>query len=261
MVIPATSDVSVKFVSEGNFSILNAKGVILCTVCYFTHCTGTISGSIKFREVSFSYPSRPVTPDLKNLSLDVPALVCGKRTLIQLVQRFHDPDTGSVQQDGDNVKDLNFGRLKIHILIVVVQFNLTIRENICSWAIRQYQILTLRRLARRRPIMPSISSISWQTSEIGRQVELMASADGLYYTLVSRQLEAEKMTERSFRGDSFDESRPTEWRDRNENRKEEINWMSSAFQWEEWKKPNETLTEGKWPEMIIVWLVREAPFK
>ena len=27
-----------------------------------------------------------------------------------MVQRFHDPDTGSVQQDGDNVKDLNPGK-------------------------------------------------------------------------------------------------------------------------------------------------------
>ena len=242
MVIPATSDVSVKFVSEGNFSILNAKGVILCTVCYFTHCTGTISGSIKFRDVSFSFPSRPVAPDLKTLVWMCP---------LWFVARGR---SSSWFKDFTILTQALFSRME-------TTSRTSMRENICSWAIRQYQILTLRRLARRRPILPSISSISWQTSEIGRQVELMASADGLYYTSVSRQLEAEKMTERSFRGDSFDESRPTEWRDRNENRKEEINWMSSAFQWEEWKKPNETLTEGKWPEMIIVWLVREAsPF-
>ena len=88
---------------------------------------GTISGSIKFRNVSFSYPSRPDTPILKNLSLDVPAgktiaLVgpsgCGKSTLIQLVQRFYDPDEGSVQLDGDNIKDLNLGWLRNHVGIV-----------------------------------------------------------------------------------------------------------------------------------------------
>ena len=104
---------------------------------------GTISGSIKFRNVSFSYPSRPDTPILKNLNLDVPAgktiaLVgpsgCGKSTLIQLVQRFYDPDEGSVQLDGDNIKDLNLGWLRNHVGIVgqePVLFNLTIRENIC----------------------------------------------------------------------------------------------------------------------------------
>ena len=104
---------------------------------------GTISGSIKFRDVSFSYPSRPDSPVLKNLSLDVPAgktiaLVgssgCGKSTLTQLVQRFYDPDAGSVQLDGDNIKDLNLGWLRNHIGVVgqePVLFNLTIRENIC----------------------------------------------------------------------------------------------------------------------------------
>ena len=104
---------------------------------------GAISGSIKFREVSFSYPSRPNVPILKNLSLDVPAgktiaLVgssgCGKSTLIQLVQRFYDPAAGSVLLDGDNLKDLNLGWLRNNIGVVgqePVLFNLTIRENIC----------------------------------------------------------------------------------------------------------------------------------
>ena len=104
---------------------------------------GAITGSIKFREVSFSYPSRPNVPILKNLSLDVPAgktiaLVgssgCGKSTLIQLVQRFYDPAAGSVLLDGDNLKDVNLGWLRNNIGVVgqePVLFNLTIRENIC----------------------------------------------------------------------------------------------------------------------------------
>merc|ERR1712037_714334 len=52
---------------------------------------------------------------------------------IQLVQRFYDPEVGSVKVDGINIKDLNIGWLRDHIGIVgqePVLFDLTIRENI-----------------------------------------------------------------------------------------------------------------------------------
>ena len=43
---------------------------------------------------------------------------CGKSTCIQLVQRFYDPELGSVKVDGINIKDLNIGWLRDHIGIV-----------------------------------------------------------------------------------------------------------------------------------------------
>ena len=101
-----------------------------------------INASIKFKNISFSYPSRPDAPILDNLSLEVEAgktiaLVgssgCGKSTLIQLLQRFYDPDQGIVELDGKNIKDLNLGWLRDNIGIVgqePVLFDLTIRENI-----------------------------------------------------------------------------------------------------------------------------------
>ena len=37
---------------------------------------------------------------------------CGKSTVIQLVQRFYDPDSGTVEVDGDDIRDLNLGALR-----------------------------------------------------------------------------------------------------------------------------------------------------
>ncbi|XP_023776219.1 multidrug resistance protein 1-like isoform X1 [Cyanistes caeruleus] len=62
-------------------------------------------GEIEFRNIHFSYPSRPDVKILKGLNLKVQtgktiALVgasgCGKSTTVQLLQRFYDPDQGEV---------------------------------------------------------------------------------------------------------------------------------------------------------------------
>lgn len=62
-----------------------------------------IKGGINFRDVHFSYPSRPEKPILQGLSLSIPAgktvaLVgssgCGKSTVISLVSRFYDTSRG-----------------------------------------------------------------------------------------------------------------------------------------------------------------------
>ena len=71
--------------------------------------------------MSFSYPSRPAAPVLTSLSLTIPAgrttaLVgasgSGKSTVIQLLQRFYDPDSGSVTVDQVNMKDLSLDWLR-----------------------------------------------------------------------------------------------------------------------------------------------------
>ena len=56
---------------------------------------------------------------------------CGKSTCIQLLQRFYDPDSGSVLIYGNNLKDLNVGWLRDNVGVVgQVLFDCTIRENI-----------------------------------------------------------------------------------------------------------------------------------
>lgn len=66
-----------------------------------TKCQGKIS----FQNVFFNYPSRPDVKVLQDVNLtintgEVVALVgasgCGKSTCIQLIQRFYDPDQGTV---------------------------------------------------------------------------------------------------------------------------------------------------------------------
>ena len=117
-----------------------------------------MKGDIKFNNIFFNYPSRKDVKILQGFNLDVPrgktiALVgssgCGKSTCIQLIQRFYDPESGSVEVDGHNIKDLNIGWLRDHIGVVgesnalmnflltffasgqePVLFDLTIRENI-----------------------------------------------------------------------------------------------------------------------------------
>ncbi|KAJ2334096.1 hypothetical protein GGI00_002013, partial [Coemansia sp. RSA 2681] len=93
--------------------------------------TGTkverVRGEISFRDVHFSYPSRPDVPVLKGFSLEIQpgqkvALVgesgCGKSTTIGLIERFYDPAHGDVFIDGANIKDLNIGSLRQRIGIV-----------------------------------------------------------------------------------------------------------------------------------------------
>ena len=64
-----------------------------------------IKGHIRLKGVKFAYPTRNDVTILKNFSLAVEpgqtvALVgpsgCGKSTVINLIQRFYDPEEGSV---------------------------------------------------------------------------------------------------------------------------------------------------------------------
>ncbi|XP_067649961.1 ATP-dependent translocase ABCB1-like [Haliotis asinina] len=102
-----------------------------------------VLGDIDFRDVGFTYPTRPDTQILKGFNLRVPkgkivALVgpsgCGKSTTIQLLQRFYDPNDGQILLDGVDIRNFNIGWLRQHIGIVSqepVLFATTIADNIC----------------------------------------------------------------------------------------------------------------------------------
>ncbi|NXN44428.1 MDR1 protein, partial [Rhinoptilus africanus] len=99
-------------------------------------------GEIEFRNIHFSYPSRPDVKILKGLNLKVQtgktiALVgasgCGKSTTVQLLQRFYDPVQGEITLDGRDIRTLNVKWLRENIGIVSqepVLFATTIAENI-----------------------------------------------------------------------------------------------------------------------------------
>ncbi|XP_029444667.1 multidrug resistance protein 1-like isoform X2 [Rhinatrema bivittatum] len=101
-----------------------------------------IKGDIEFSNVHFTYPSRTEVLVLKGLNLKVHngqtvALVgssgCGKSTTVQLIQRFYDPENGTITIDGQDIRNLNIRYLREIIGVVSqepVLFDTTIAENI-----------------------------------------------------------------------------------------------------------------------------------
>ncbi|RUS77640.1 hypothetical protein EGW08_014600 [Elysia chlorotica] len=102
----------------------------------------TLTGNISLKDVHFTYPSRLDVKVLKGLNLTVPAgktvaLVgqsgCGKSTVVQLLQRFYDPDAGQVCLDGVDIREINTKWLRQNVSIVgqePVLFATTIGENV-----------------------------------------------------------------------------------------------------------------------------------
>jgi ATP-binding cassette, subfamily B, bacterial len=101
-----------------------------------------VSGSIRFDNVSFHYPSRPDSAALANFSLEVAsgetvAFVgpsgAGKSTTFQLLLRFYDPDAGKVLIDDRRLADLRPEDIRAQIGLVpqeTVLFGASARENI-----------------------------------------------------------------------------------------------------------------------------------
>ena len=99
-------------------------------------------GEVRFTEVDFSYPSRPDSQVLDQLSLHVAseqslALVGqsggGKSTVAALLQRMYDPSEGEVSLDGRPLKTLNTDWLRSQIAVVSQEpqlFATTIEENL-----------------------------------------------------------------------------------------------------------------------------------
>jgi ATP-binding cassette subfamily B protein len=99
-------------------------------------------GALRFRDVSFHYPSRPDTAALNRIELDIApgetlALVgpsgAGKSTMLQLLLRFYDPATGSIELDGINIASTDPVALRGQIGLVpqdTMLFGTSARENI-----------------------------------------------------------------------------------------------------------------------------------
>ena len=100
------------------------------------------AGSITFNHVSFAYSDNPDLPILTDISLEVQpgevlALVgpsgAGKTTLVNLIPRFFDPQTGQVLINGQDLRDLKLTGLREQIGIVpqeTLLFGGSVRENI-----------------------------------------------------------------------------------------------------------------------------------
>ena len=99
-------------------------------------------GAIKLERVSFAYPSRRGQPVLTEVELDInPGEViavvgpsgAGKSTILSLLYRFYDVDSGRVTLDGVDIRELKLADLRRALAMVAqepVLFSGTIRDNI-----------------------------------------------------------------------------------------------------------------------------------
>ncbi|KAG6769772.1 hypothetical protein POTOM_025434 [Populus tomentosa] len=102
----------------------------------------SVTGLVALKNIDFAYPSRPDARILNNFSLNVPAgktiaLVgssgSGKSTVVSLIERFYDPNSGQVLLDGHDIKTLKLRWLRQQIGLVSQEpalFATTIKENI-----------------------------------------------------------------------------------------------------------------------------------
>ncbi|MBW3242941.1 ATP-binding cassette domain-containing protein [Epibacterium sp. DP7N7-1] len=101
-----------------------------------------VRGELTFDNVSFTYPSRPDTSALDQVNLTIQpgetvAFVgpsgAGKTTIIQMIQRFYDPQSGEVRLDGVPLTALMRDAFRRHIALVPqdpIIFAATARDNI-----------------------------------------------------------------------------------------------------------------------------------
>lgn len=100
------------------------------------------TGSVKFDNVCFRYPNSAGRPVLENVSFEVKkgeniaiigATGSGKSSLVNLIPRFYDADSGEVLIDGVNVKDYDLENLRHRIAFVLQKtelFSGTVADNI-----------------------------------------------------------------------------------------------------------------------------------
>ena len=99
-------------------------------------------GRVEFRDVSFSYPGSGGDPVLSHISLTVEpgetlailgSTGSGKSTLVNLIPRFYDVDSGQVLVDGVDVREYPLEELRGRIAIALQKselFSASIGENI-----------------------------------------------------------------------------------------------------------------------------------
>jgi ATP-binding cassette subfamily B protein len=99
-------------------------------------------GSLSFRNVTFRYPARPETAALRDFTLEIEpgetiAIVgpsgAGKSTIFQLVERFYDPQGGTIRIDGVPLTSADPADIRSRIALVPqdgVLFSANARDNL-----------------------------------------------------------------------------------------------------------------------------------
>jgi ATP-binding cassette subfamily B protein len=119
----------------------------------------TIQGAVKLDSITFAYNQRETT--IRNLSLKIPAgqtiaivgaTGSGKSTLVKLLLRFYELQSGRILVDGIDIQDIALADLRRAIGLVsqdVFLFHGTVRENIAYGSIDSTleQIITAAKIA------------------------------------------------------------------------------------------------------------------
>lgn len=104
----------------------------------------TVNGDIDFKGLTFAYPLRPEAMVLRNVTFNVPAGTTtaivgasgsGKSSLVNLLERFYEPNSGIILLDGCPIEELNLRWLRQQIALVdqePVLFTATVRDNIAK---------------------------------------------------------------------------------------------------------------------------------
>ncbi len=97
-------------------------------------------GAVELRQVTFSYEGSPFRIDKLSLAVQPKEKVaivgpsgCGKTTIINLVMRFFDPESGEVLLDGIDLRKIALTSLRRQVSLVDQEpllFSMSIRENI-----------------------------------------------------------------------------------------------------------------------------------
>jgi ABC-type multidrug transport system fused ATPase/permease subunit len=102
----------------------------------------SLAGTISYRDVHFSYPTRTDIEVLKGINLDIVpgskvALVgasgSGKTTMVALLQRFYKLEMGRIEINGQSINEIPLSSFRRNVAIVpqeVLLFGGTIEENI-----------------------------------------------------------------------------------------------------------------------------------
>ena len=102
----------------------------------------SINGTVEFKNVTFSYPTRPDVTVLDNINFKIlpgeaVALVGpsggGKSTIASLIARFYDPDKGEVTIDGNSLSNIDPKNFRANLAIVPQDptlFSISIADNI-----------------------------------------------------------------------------------------------------------------------------------
>ncbi len=116
--------------AERLIELLNVKSEINAPSAPRSFNLDKDSAHISIKDVNFSYPSRPEEKALRDLSIEIAAgqtlaLVgpsgAGKSTVFELLQRFYDPASGSIELGGIDIRDVAPSELRTHIGVVSQQ--------------------------------------------------------------------------------------------------------------------------------------------